>query len=128
MNYNYRYRIEPSEPQRETLDSHRDICRQLYNRALYRFNQIPESAGTVKQRVRSIRDELPALKDWWTALTDVYAKVLQPTVMHIAYNVTSPGELKENGYDVGELQWKSPREFRSFTYNQSGHQKPPASG
>ncbi|OYR45550.1 MULTISPECIES: RNA-guided endonuclease TnpB family protein [unclassified Halorubrum] len=120
MNYNYRYRLKPTERQRETLDYHRDTCRQLYNHALYRFNQTPEHEGTVKQRVRKIRDELPDLKDWWDALTDVYSKVLQPTVMRIAKNITALGKLKEQGYTVGELRWKSPREFRSFTYNQSG--------
>jgi len=120
MNYNYRYRLKPTECQRETLDYHRDTCRQLYNHALYRFSQIPEVAGTVKQRVRKIRDELPGLKDWWDDLTDVYSKVLQPTVMQLAHNVKSLGKLKEQGYNVGELKWKSPREFRSFTYNQSG--------
>ena len=62
MNYNYRYRLTPTESQRETLDYHRDTCRQLYNHALYRFNQIPESEGTVKQRVWNIRDELPDRK------------------------------------------------------------------
>ena len=120
MNYNYRYHLEPTEDQRETLDYHRDTCRQLYNHALYRFNQIPESEGTVKQRVRRIRDELPVLKDWWDELNDVYSKVLQPTVMRIAKNIKALGKLKEQGYKVGELRWKSPREFRSFTYNQSG--------
>ncbi|PSQ48951.1 transposase [Halobacteriales archaeon SW_7_65_23] len=120
MNYNYRYRLKPTESQRETLDYHRDTCRQLYNHALYRFNQIPESEGTVKQRVRNIRDELPDLKDWWDALTDIYSKVLQPTVMRIAKNINALGKLKQQGYTVGELRWKSPREFRSFTYNQSG--------
>jgi putative transposase len=120
MNYNYRYRLTPTEHQRETLDYHRDTCRQLYNHALYRFNQIPEDEGTVKQRVRKIRDELPDLKDWWDALTDIYSKVLQPTIMRIAKNVNALGELKEQGYNVGGLRWKSPREFRSFTYNQSG--------
>ena len=120
MNYNYRYRLKPTEGQRETLDYHRDTCRQLYNHALYRFNQIPEGEGTVKQRVRSIRDELPDLKDWWDALTNIYSKVLQPTVMRIAKNIKALGELKEQGYAVGELRWKSPREFHSFTYNQSG--------
>ena len=120
MNYNYRYRLKPTESQRETLDYHRDTCRQLYNHALYRFNQIPESEGTVKQRVRNIRDELPDLKDWWGALTDIYSKVLQPTVMRIAKNINALGKLKQQGYTVGELRWKSPREFRSFTYNQSG--------
>ncbi len=120
MNYNYRYRLEPSDDQRETLGSHRDICRQLYNHALYRFNQIPKDEGTLNQRVRKIRDELSDLKDWWDELTDVYAKVLQPTVMRIEHNVTALGELKDRGYNVGELKWKPPREFRSFTYNQSG--------
>jgi len=40
--------------------------------------------------------------------------------MRIAKNVNALGKLKEQGYNVGELRWKSPREFRSFTYNQSG--------
>lgn len=128
MNYNYRYRLEPSDAQRETLDTHRDICRQLYNHALYRFNQIPEDEGTVKQRVRTIRDELPDLKTWWDALTDVYAKVLQPTVMRIAHNIKALGKLKDRGFNVGELKWKSPREFRSFTYNQSGFELDKKSG
>lgn len=120
MNYNYRYRLKPSTDQRETLDHHRDTCRQLYNHALYRFNQIPEDEGTVKQRVRKIRDELPDLKDEWDELTDIYSKVLQPTVIRLAHNVTALGQLKEQGYNVGQLRWKSPRAFRSFTYNQSG--------
>ena len=50
----------------------------------------------------------------------MYSKVLQPTVMRIARNITALGELKEQGYTVGGLRWKSPREFRSFNYNQSG--------
>ena len=77
MNYNYRYRLTPTDSQRETLDYHRDTCRQLYNHALYRLNQIPKDEGTVKQRVRKIRDELPDLKDWWDALTEIYSKVVQ---------------------------------------------------
>ena len=128
MNYNYRYRLKPTESQRETLDYHRDTCRQLYNHALYRFNQIPEDEGTVKQRVRNIRDELPNLKDWWDALTDIYSKVLQPTVMRIAKNINALGKLKQQGYKVGELRWKSPHEFRSFTYNQSGFELDKKSG
>ncbi|WP_324759480.1 RNA-guided endonuclease InsQ/TnpB family protein [Haloarcula sp. GH36] len=128
MNYNYRYRLNPTDSQRETLDYYRDTCRQLYNHALYRFNQIPEDEGTVKQRVRKIRDELPDLKGWWDALTDVYSKVLQPTVMRIAKNINALGKLKEQGYKIGELRWKSPREFRSFTYNQSGFELDKKSG
>lgn len=128
MNYNYRYRLKPTDSQREMLDYHRDTCRQLYNHALYRFNQIPESEGNVEQRVRQIRDELPEVKNWWDELTDIYSKVLQPTVMRIAHNVKALGKLKERGYNVNQLRWKSPREFRSFTYNQSGFELDKKSG
>ncbi|RBI60806.1 transposase [halophilic archaeon] len=120
MYYAYKYRLKPSDAHREELDRCRDICRQVYNHALYRFNQIPEDAGTLNQRVRSIRDELPSLKDWWDGLTDVYSTVLQTAVMRIEDNIKSLGELKKNGYGVGQLKWKPPREFRSFTYSQSG--------
>jgi putative transposase len=120
MYYAYKYRLEPSDAHREELDRHRDICRQVYNHALYRFNQIPENAGSLNQRVRSIRDELPSLKDWWEGLSDVYSTVLQTAVMRIEDNIKSLGELKKNGYGVGQLKWKPPREFRSFTYSQSG--------
>ncbi|MFH5801619.1 RNA-guided endonuclease InsQ/TnpB family protein [Haladaptatus sp. CMAA 1911] len=120
MYYAYKYRLEPSDAHREELDRYRDICRQLYNHALYRFNQIPENAGTLNQRVRSIRDELPSLKDWWDGLSDVYSTVLQTAVMRIEQNIKSLGELKKNGYRVGQLKWKPPRDFRSFTYSQSG--------
>jgi putative transposase len=35
-------------------------------------------------------------------------------------NLKGLSALKENGYGVGHLKWKRPREFRSFTYSQSG--------
>ena len=120
MYYAYRYRLNPSNAHRKELERHRDICRQVYNHSLYRFNQIPKNAGTLNQRVRSIRDELPSLKDRWGGLSDVYSTVLQTAVMRIEQNIKSLGELKKNGYGVGQLKWKPPREFRSFTYSQSG--------
>ncbi len=72
MNYNYRYRLTPTEDQRETLDYHRDTCRQLYNHALYRFNQIPESEGTpvetaVVSAKRVVEPGSPCLKESPTA-------------------------------------------------------------
>ena len=120
MEYSPRFRLFPTEEQRGTLDWTRDTVRQAYNHGLYRFNQIPESEGTVKQRVTKIRDELPELKQWWTDLQDVYSKVLQTHIERIARNITNLGKLKQKGYNVGSLNWKKPREFRSFTYNQKG--------
>jgi len=120
MEYSPRFRLLPTDEQREELDWTRNTVRQVYNHGLYRFNQIPESAGTVKQRVRKVRDELPELKQWWTDLQAVYSKVLQTHIERIARNIKNLGKLKAKGYDVGSLNWKKPREFRSFTYNQSG--------
>ncbi len=83
MHYAYRYRLHPTEDQREALDYHRDTCRQLYNHALTEFEQIPVSAGTLIQRVRQLRDQLPDLKNWWDDLTNLYSTVAQAAVMRI---------------------------------------------
>jgi putative transposase len=68
----------------------------------------------------TLRSELPDLKTWWDGLSDVYSKVLQTVVERLFDNLKGLSKLKENGYGVGQLKWKPPREFRSFTYNQSG--------
>nr|AKY04334.1 transposase [uncultured haloarchaeon] len=83
MHYADRYCLHPTESQQETLDSHRDTCRQRYNHALTEFEQIPKPAGTLNQRVRQLCDQLPDLKDWWDELTDLCSTVAQAAVMRI---------------------------------------------
>ncbi|WP_137290726.1 RNA-guided endonuclease InsQ/TnpB family protein [Natronorubrum halophilum] len=119
MYYAYKYRIEPSDAQREELDRHRDICRQLYNHTRYRLNEYRETHGELPS-MTTLRSELPDLKKWWDGLSDVYSKVLQTVVERLFNNLSSLSALKQNGYGVGQLKWKPPREFRSFTYSQSG--------
>ncbi|MFD1571236.1 RNA-guided endonuclease InsQ/TnpB family protein [Halorubrum laminariae] len=120
MHYTYRFRLKPTAQQRELLDYHRDTCRQLYNHALREFNKIPDSTGTLNQRVRQVRDQLTDLKSWWDELNDLYSTVAQAAVMRIEDSIKALSELKEQGYNVGSLNWKAPGEFRSFTYVQSG--------
>ena len=120
MHYAYRCRLNPTEAKQETLDCHRDTCRQLYNHALTEFEQIPDSAGTLNQRVRQVRDQLTDFKDWWDELTDLYLTVAQAAVVRIEQSLKALSGLKQNGYNVGSLNWKAPSEFRSFTYVQSG--------
>jgi putative transposase len=48
--------------------------------------------------------------------------------MRIIKNIKRLGQLKEQGYSVGELRWKSPREFRRVSYNQSGFELDKGSG
>ena len=128
MNYSPRFRLLPTEEQREAMDWQRNTVRQLYNHALNEFNDIPEDAGTLRQRVWMVRDTIPELKDWWSDLRQVYSTVLQKSVERIRDNIQNLGKLKANGYDVGSLNWKKPREFRSFTYRQSGFELDKKSG
>ena len=128
MDYVLKYRLFPDGQQRERLDWVRDTVRQVYNHALHRFNRIPEDAGTVKQRVTQVRDELPELKDWWTDLNNVYSTVLQQAVEQIETNITNLAKRRDAGYDVGSLNWKAPHEYRSFTYRQTGFELDDNSG
>ena len=128
MHYAYRFRLKPTPDQRELLEYHRDTCRQLYNHALKEFNEIPESAGRLNQRVRQVRDQLPDLKDWWDDLNDLYSTVAQAAVMRIEDSIKALSELKQQGYNVGSLNWKAPKDFRSFTYVQSGFELDRKSG
>jgi len=58
----------------------------------------------------------------------VYSKVLQTVVERLFDNLKGLSKRKGNGYSVGQLNWKPPREFRSFTYNQSGFKLDKKSG
>lgn len=128
MQYSPRYRLLPDAEQREALDWTRDTVRQVYNHALREFNQIPDDVGTLRQRVWMVRDTLPAMKDWWPALNRVYSTVLQRAIERIHTNIQNLGKLKAKGYNVGSLNWKGSREFRSFTYRQSGFELDTKSG
>ena len=128
MKYSPRYRALPTSRHRGLMGWQLNTLRQLYNHGLKRFNEIPEDAGTVKQRVRMVRDELPDLKQWWPGLSGIYSKVSQLAIERIAKAITSLRGLKDAGYKVGSLNWKKPREYRSFTYQQSGFELDKKSG
>jgi len=55
---NYRYRIDPSDALRETLDQHLNLYRQVYNHFLYRLNHVENTTkyGEI--------NTLPDLKEW----------------------------------------------------------------
>ena len=103
--------MQPTDNQRETLNRHRNIYRQAYNHFLYRLNQFDQTPS-----MTTLRSELPDLKKWWTDLTDVYSRALQKVVERLYDNLDGLSQLKANGYNVGSLNWKPPREYRSFTY------------
>ena len=123
MYYNYKYRLDPPEALTETLLSHVDICRQLYNHVLYLLNESDEIPARYE-----VQGRLPDFKKWWDDLGDVHSKVLQMVVKRVYDNLSTLKAQKENGRAVGMLKWKPPREYRSLTYNQSGFELKNTSG
>jgi putative transposase len=119
MYHAYKYRLTPSDAMREELDRHRDICRQVYNHFRKRLGEYRENHGETPS-MTALRSELPDLKKWWDGLSDVHSRTLQVVVERLFDNLKGLSALKREGYRVGTLKWKPPREFRSFTYSQSG--------
>jgi len=114
MNYNYRYRLRPSDALEEQLAWNVDTCRQLYNHFLHRLNRTDSTSAYSEQKL------LPSLKKWWSDLKDVHSKVLQKVVQRLYDNLSRLADAKNAGRKVGQLKWKAPKEYRSFTYSQSG--------
>ena len=122
MNYNYRYRLNPTDALEERLAWTVDTCRQVYNHFLHRLNRVDDSSAYSEQK------RLPDLKDWWTDLKHVHSKVLQKVVQRLYDNLSTLRGCKDNGYHVGTLNWKGTHEYRSFTYSQSGFELKNTSG
>ena len=122
MNYNYRYRLRPSDALEERLASTVDTCRQVYNHFLYRLNRNDDTSLYSEQK------RLPDLKKWWNDLKQVHSKVLQKVVQRLYDNLSTLRGRKNNGHRVGALKWKGKGEYRSFTYSQSGFELKNTSG
>ncbi|QLD84960.1 IS200/IS605 family element transposase accessory protein TnpB [Natronomonas halophila] len=123
MQYNYKYRLNPTENLAETLLYHVDTCRQLYNHVLYLINESEDTPARYE-----VQGRLPELKKWWDDLGDIHSKVLQMVVKRVYDNLSTLKAQKESGRAVGMLKWKRPRDYRSLTYNQSGFKLKNTSG
>ncbi|WP_255681394.1 hypothetical protein [Natrinema sp. SYSU A 869] len=115
----FRYAAEPEDaPTAESAWNHIQTCREVYNHALTQeYKPAPEYD---KPSYRTMQNKLPQWKWKWPEWTTVYSKCLQMAVRRIKNSERILDSLKECGFDVGELKWKSPREYHSITYNQSG--------
>lgn len=115
MNRSYKYRLYPSEQDKEELEKHLDLCRQVYNHFLEELNEAEEIPSRYK-----LQQQLPELKQEWTELQKVHSKVLQMVLKQLYDNLKSLSEQKKQGYNVGRLRFKGEGWFKTFEYNQSG--------
>lgn len=100
----------------ESAWQHIQTVRQVYNHTLTQeYKPAPDHN---KPSYNTMQNKLPGWKRVWTEWTSVYSKCLQMAVRRIKTSETILEELQERGFTVGELKWKSPREYRSICYNQ----------
>jgi len=125
MEYSHRYPAYPTQQVAARLEHHIDIHRQAYNYTFYEYENVDadDIGSAYKHHYR-----LPGWKDEFPLFSEANSKALQRTVTRFYQNLDGLSEQKQNGNKVGKLNWKSPREFQSMTYSQSGFELKNTSG
>ena len=125
MEYSHRYHAFPAQTVAAELKHHIDIHRQAYNYTLYEYENVDadDIGSAYKHHYR-----LPDWKDEFPVFSGVNSKALQRTVTRFYQNLSNLKAQKDNGNRVGKLNWKSPREFQSMTFSQSGFELKNTSG
>ncbi|MDB9235949.1 RNA-guided endonuclease InsQ/TnpB family protein [Halorubrum ezzemoulense] len=126
MEYSHRYHAYPTQKVAETVEQHIDVHRQAYNFTRYEYTN-HNDADNVGSAYKH-HDRLTDWKDEFSVFTEVHSKALQRTVTRFYQNLSNLSEKKRNGQKVGMLKWKSPAEFQSMTYSQSGFKLKNTSG
>ncbi|KKF39240.1 transposase [Halorubrum saccharovorum] len=128
MWYDYRFRAYPDRTGvTAEAERHIDIHRQAYNHTRYEYNTLDineDNIGSAYQHQKRLTE----WKTEWPVFSEVHSKALQKTVERFYDNLSTLSEKKQNGHKVGWLKWKSPREYQSMTYSQSGFELKNTSG
>jgi len=128
MWYDYRFRAYPDRTGvAAEVERHIDVHRQAYNHTCYEY----QTLDTDEDKIGSAYQHQKRLTEWkdeWSVFSEVHSKALQKTVERFYDNLSNLSEKKQNGHNVGRLKWKSPREYQSMTYSQSGFELKNTSG
>jgi putative transposase len=125
MEYSHRYHAYPTQEVAERLEYHIDVHRQAYNYTRYEYENVDadDIGSAYKHHYR-----LPDWKRDFPVFSEVNSKALQRTITRFYQNLSNLSEKKQNGHKVGRLKWKSPTEYQSMTYSQSGFELKNTSG
>jgi putative transposase len=128
MWYDYRFRAYPDRTGvTSEVERHIDIHRQAYNHTRYEYNVLDTDEDNIGSAYQH-QKRLTEWKDEWPVFSKVHSKALQKTVERFYDNLSNLSEKKQNGHKVGWLKWKSPSEYQSMTYSQSGFELKNTSG
>jgi putative transposase len=109
------------------VERHIDIHRQAYNHTRYEYNVLDSDEDNIGSAYQH-QKRLTEWKTEWPVFKEVHSKALQKTVERFYDNLSNLSKKKQNGHKVGWLKWKSPREYQSMTYSQSGFELKNTSG
>ncbi len=109
------------------MQANLDACRWLYN---YSLEQLGEGRDIARcygwssfRGIPSLYDfqaQLPWLKQRFTFLQTVNAKVLQRVSHQLYSNLRALSKLKKNGRKIGKLRFKGKDRYKTLNFNQSG--------
>ncbi|PLR77539.1 transposase [Bacillus sp. V3-13] len=115
----FKFRIEPTEKQRQKIGETLMYCRRLYNACLEERIAAYKKYG-VSLTFYSQKKELPELKQECPEYKSVHSQVLQNVVERLDNAYQSFFQRLEKGENAGFPRFKGANRYRSFTYPQSG--------
>src|SRR3989344_607082 len=108
----YKFKLFPTDAQKEKLELSLDVCRRTYNHLLLEL-----SNGF---RRNELSNYILDLKVCYPEMNQVYSKVLQVENDRLFANLSGLGNSKKNGNRIGRLRFKGKGWKKTFVYNQSG--------
>ena len=116
MKHTLRFRAYLSDDVASEARRHIDILRQIRNHAVRDYYNADYNDKP------SDYDQHSKLKDWtdqWPTFAEPSQHAAQQAISQIHNDLETLQERRNEGYDVGRLQWQGAGEFRSVSYNQS---------
>jgi len=116
MKHTLRFRAYLPDDVASEVWHHIDILRQIRNHAVRDYYNADYNDRP------SDYDQHNKLKDWadkWPTFAEPSQHAAQQAISQIHSDLVTLQERRDEGYDVGRLQWQGNGEFRSVSYNQS---------
>ncbi|QAY21088.1 RNA-guided endonuclease InsQ/TnpB family protein [Halorubrum ezzemoulense] len=115
MKHTLRFRAYLPDDVESEAWHHIDILRQIRNHAVrdYYNSDYNDRPSDYDQH-----NKLTAWADCWPTFAEPSRHAAQQAITQIHSDLETLQERRENGYNVGRLQWQGKGEFRSVSYNQ----------
>ncbi|MDF2425830.1 MAG: transposase [Nitrosopumilus sp.] len=111
---NYKFRLYPNDSQQNKLQNNLAVCRWVYNK----FVEQTKNGFLSRNDMNYILTELKQSESW---LYQYHSKMLQMVSTQIEGSEKALIELAKKGHKTGQLRFARYRDYRTFTYNQSGY-------